>query len=116
MIISDPTLRGNPRIGTPCTGESPTLIYSQATLLKTSSSVIVHRSDTLIGKSYVFLRPKKNHGWIKFRNQHVVFATKEQAMDENFGFDNKADRPRVSTTAQALIYLREDMLDELLYP
>ena len=76
---------------------------------------MVHRGDIQGGKSFVFLKPRKDGQWIKFKNEHVSFATPSEAIDDNFGSDSPSPRLSASSTAQALIYLREDMLDELLY-
>lgn len=75
---------------------------------------MVHRGDMEGGKSFIFLKPRKDGQWLKFRNDHVSYATPREAMDDNFGSDHPPPKLSMSSTAQALIYLQEDKLDELL--
>ncbi len=69
----------------------------------------------ILGRSFVFLKPRKDGHSIKFRNEHVSFATPSEAINDNFGSDTPPKRRSTTCTARALIYLREDTLDELLY-
>ena len=76
---------------------------------------MVHRGDLSGGKSYVFFKPRKAGQWIKFRNGHVAYATDSEAIEGTYGSDTPPENLATSCTAQGLIYLRETMLDELLY-
>lgn len=75
---------------------------------------MVHRGGTTGGKSFIFLKPRKDGRWLKFRNDHVSYATDTEAIDDNFGSDKLPEKLSTSCTAQVLIYLQEDRLDELL--
>ena len=78
------------------------------------TSRLVHRGDMIGGKSFIFLKPRKDGPWLKFRNDHVSFATPREAMDDNFGSDNPPFKLSTSCTAHGLVYLQEDRADELL--
>lgn len=78
--------------------------------------VVVNHGGKEGAKAYVFLKPQKDGGWIKFRNEQVVFATSKEAIEDNFGNDIRPARIATSCTAQGLLYLEDCMLDRLLGP
>eukprot|EP01012_Entosiphon_sulcatum_P035236 TRINITY_DN4474_c0_g1_i1.p1 TRINITY_DN4474_c0_g1~~TRINITY_DN4474_c0_g1_i1.p1 ORF type:complete len:1106 (+),score=261.32 TRINITY_DN4474_c0_g1_i1:871-4188(+) len=72
-------------------------------------SVLVHTGGSWGGHYYVYIRPNNGKKWLKFNDEYVTSVTQEDALDRNYG-------GVYNPTAYMLIYIRNDLANELVYP
>jgi ankyrin repeat protein len=77
-------------------------------------SVLVISGDITLGKTSIFLRPFQHNEWYKFQDEIVVRATLTEVFDNNFGYENPPVGA-ISSTPVFLLYLRESMIDNILW-
>jgi ankyrin repeat protein len=77
-------------------------------------SVLVISGDIKLGKTSIFLRLFKDNEWYKFQDEIVVRATLTEVFDNNFDYENPPPGT-ISSIAVFLLYLRDSMIDNLLW-
>jgi ubiquitin carboxyl-terminal hydrolase 7 len=94
-------------------------------------SVLVHSGDVNGGHYYAYIRPDCSDRWFKFNDERVTIATRDEAVDSNFGSEDDPDRlpqgqalmiqrnrlgPRRCSNAYMLVYVKKAAVAEVLRP
>lgn len=81
-------------------------------------AVLVHCGGVHGGHYYVFIRSYKNNEWYRLDDDTVEPATRDEALDENFGVDFSMEtrrRPRASSNAYMLVYVRNNEKNKIIF-
>ncbi|KAG0185916.1 hypothetical protein DFQ28_008572 [Apophysomyces sp. BC1034] len=81
--------------------------------------VLVHSGDLDGGHYFALIKPEKDGKWLRFDDDRVTPVTLKEVYEDNFGDEGEDCYMRAMlrfTNAYMLVYLREDMLDEILAP
>jgi ubiquitin carboxyl-terminal hydrolase 7 len=94
-------------------------------------SVLVHSGDVNGGHYYAYIRPDCSDKWFKFNDERVTIATRDEAVESNFGSEEDPDRlpqgqalmiqrnrlgPRRCSNAYMLVYVKKAAVAEVLRP
>ncbi|EDO34745.1 predicted protein [Nematostella vectensis] len=80
----------------------------------TLHAVLVHSGDNHGGHYVVYINPKGDGRWCKFDDDVVSLATKQEAIDNNFGGYEDDVTVKHCTNAYMLVYIRDSHINEIL--
>ena len=80
----------------------------------TLHSVLVQVGDVSSGHYIVYTRPDPSSHWYKFDDENCVRVSAEEAIEGNFGQDEKVGRRTTLSSAYMLVYVRDDKMAEIL--
>ncbi|CAG8514141.1 3308_t:CDS:10, partial [Scutellospora calospora] len=74
---------------------------------------VLIRDNAIDGEDhhFAFLKPEKNHGWVKFDDDKVTSVSVKEMLDISYGAEDNKFKD-----AYMLVYIRESDIDEILYP
>ena len=82
-------------------------------------SVLIHSGDSHHGHNYALIKPDRGAQWFKFDDGRVTPVTDREVLEESYGggpsFSHEA-KPRASTNAYTLAYIRQEAIDEVMAP
>ncbi|CAB4030549.1 ubiquitin carboxyl-terminal hydrolase 7-like, partial [Paramuricea clavata] len=80
----------------------------------TLHAVLVHSGDNHGGHYVVYINPKGDGKWCKFDDDVVSLASKQEAVDHNFGGYDDDISVKYCTNAYMLVYIKDSCLDDVL--